>query len=698
MKYFTKSKFKDAIFCPTTLNYIDNKEFASSMDDNTFLKGIAEGGYQVEYLAKSYYPTGIDLSNLNIVDNAHNTEKYIQDNENVILFEPVFIVDRYLVRCDILIKVGNTIKIHEVKAKTFDFSDGVSQFLNQRSKGYIKSDWIYQIMDVYFQRHVINKKYNFKYNVESYLMMCDKNKEATVHGLNQKFLVDKKNDVDINPDAPLGDPIMDSVQIDEVFELGYMTMSSFSLESAKLDIVLSTIKKKDDKEEFIKDNYLNIDDYIEVLYDMYVSETVIEPLIKLKCKNCNYYIKHEKEGKKSGFLECWNKATSISKEDLANKPTVLDIWNYRKKDLYINDGIFLIEDIKFEDAYLNEVNEKFKSIKGDGLKTADRQVLQMTKTINQDDSVFVDKVGLKEEMDTWKYPLNMIDFETTAMALPFTKGIKPYESIAFQYSHHLIHKDGRVEHKSQFINLEQGKFPSFEFVRALKADLEQNDGTIFMYSPHENTILNLIFRQLGEGIGKNEPDRISLMKFILSIVYMNDKTLGLISRTDLSLLGLDGTEGIRGARYIKDLWAFIKLYYYNPLTNGSNSIKDILPSILNKSTFLKKKYSAPIYGTDDLPSMNFENKVWIKFDDDGKIINPYKQLPDLYENIDSEGFITGDSLANGGDAMIAYAKTQFTQMSPEERNAIFEGLLRYCELDTLAMVMIYEHWKEDLNL
>jgi hypothetical protein len=62
MKYFTKSKFKDAIFCPTTLNYVDNEDYISSMDDNTFLKGIAEGGYQVEYLAKSYYPTGIDLS------------------------------------------------------------------------------------------------------------------------------------------------------------------------------------------------------------------------------------------------------------------------------------------------------------------------------------------------------------------------------------------------------------------------------------------------------------------------------------------------------------------------------------------------------------------------------------------------------------------------------------------------------------
>jgi len=42
--------------------------------------------------------------------------------------------------------------------------------------------------------------------------------------------------------------------------------------------------------------------------------------------------------------------------------------------------------------------------------------------------------------------------------------------------------------------------------------------------------------------------------------------------------------------------------------------------------------------------------------------------------------------------MIAYAKMQFSEMTEEERNAIVRGLLKYCELDTLAMVMIYEHW------
>jgi hypothetical protein len=34
---------------------------------------------------------------------------------------------------------------------------------------------------------------------------------------------------------------------------------------------------------------------------------------------------------------------------------------------------------------------------------------------------------------------------------------------------------------------------------------------------------------------------------------------------------------------------------------------------------------------------------------------------------------------------------QFVDMSTHERDTITTSLLKYCELDTLAMVMIYEH-------
>jgi hypothetical protein len=41
---------------------------------------------------------------------------------------------------------------------------------------------------------------------------------------------------------------------------------------------------------------------------------------------------------------------------------------------------------------------------------------------------------------------------------------------------------------------------------------------------------------------------------------------------------------------------------------------------------------------------------------------------------------------------------QFEEMSEYERFEIKKALLKYCELDTLAMVLIYEGWKDFVNL
>jgi len=40
---------------------------------------------------------------------------------------------------------------------------------------------------------------------------------------------------------------------------------------------------------------------------------------------------------------------------------------------------------------------------------------------------------------------------------------------------------------------------------------------------------------------------------------------------------------------------------------------------------------------------------------------------------------------------------QFTEMSKIERTHLIKGLLKYCELDTLAMVMIYEFWLDEMK-
>ena len=80
----------------------------------------------------------------------------------------------------------------------------------------------------------------------------------------------------------------------------------------------------------------------------------------------------------------------------------------------------------------------------------------------------------------------------------------------------------------------------------------------------------------------------------------------------------------------------------------------------------------------------------------GKPSNPYKLLPNKYEDLDmakEELFLEEGKIQDGAAALIAFGKMQFTKMEEDERSALLAALLQYCELDTLAMVMIYEHWQ-----
>jgi len=49
--------------------------------------------------------------------------------------------------------------------------------------------------------------------------------------------------------------------------------------------------------------------------------------------------------------------------------------------------------------------------------------------------------------------------------------------------------------------------------------------------------------------------------------------------------------------------------------------------------------------------------------------------------------------SGGGAATAAYARLQFEDLSAAARDRIEQALLRYGELDTLAMVMVVQAWR-----
>jgi hypothetical protein len=317
-------------------------------------------------------------------------------------------------------------------------------------------------------------------------------------------------------------------------------------------------------------------------------------------------------------------------------------------------------------------------VEAEKLTTSHRQWLQIEKEVNNDNTLYVDVEGLKDEMNKWTFPLHFIDFETSAVALPFNKGLKPYEQIAFQFSHHIYYKNGNIEHANEYINNEVGVFPNFEFLRALKNALGDDNGTIFKYSNHENTILNAIYAQL---IDSDEEDKEELIKFIHNISHSKS----------------DSTVKWNGNRDMVDLCDVEKRYYYNPLTKGSNSIKAILPASLSSSKFLQEKYSKPL-NQINVSSKNFpKNHIWLEIEN-GIVKSPYKMLPSLFDGWSEDQLENTlseiEDITNGGAALTAYSKLQYTDMEQNEINELTSALLKYCELDTLAMVMIFEHFKE----
>ena len=654
-RYLTKSRFKMATECPTKLFYTGKREYPNTMLDDPFLAALADGGYQVGELAKQYYPKGYDITTLNYDKAEKETLALLTLSDNVVIFEPAIRFKNLFIRIDILVKKGNHFELIEVKAKSYD-KDKDGEFLN--TKDNIDSKWKPYIFDVAFQKHVLKSAFP-QSTVSSYLMLVDKTATCATDGLNQKFVIVKdENDrrgVSVSSNLTkedLSNKLLVKVNVDNAVQIAYDTELTTGMPANSF-----------------KDN-------ITELAKSYKDDQKIAPVIGKKCKSCEFKcsIDDENSGKVSGFKSCWKEQLHWSDDDFNDK-TVLDIWNFRKTDKCIEQNIIKLADVKPEHIGYAE-SEKI------ALNTKERQWLQIEKEQGNDPSVYFDADSMRKEMGTWIYPLHFIDFETSAVAIPFYKGMSPYEGVAFQFSHHIVHKDGQVEHAGEYLNTTKGEFPNFEFIRALKAQLENDKGTIFMYSSHENSYLNMIYRQLKSS---DESDKDELCEFIQTITRSTNSS----------------KEKWCGDRCMVDMLDLVKKYYYDPATNGSNSIKYVLPAILNSSKYLQEKYSKPIYGSDrsadSINSLNFKEKVWIEFDEQGKVKDPYKHLPRMFTDIsdhDVELLSEGDELNNGGLALTAYAKLQFTHMSDYEREELKQALLCYCETDTVAMVFLYEAWRE----
>jgi len=140
--------------------------------------------------------------------------------------------------------------------------------------------------------------------------------------------------------------------------------------------------------------------------------------------------------------------------------------------------------------------------------------------------------------------VHFLDFETLGFAVPKYAGTRSYQSIPFQWSDHILHKNGVLEHWEYLCK--EDKDPREEFAKTLLGALGKR-GSIVTYTNYEEGII----KKLAEGFPQ-----------------YSDQLLATLYR-------------------VVDLYAIIRKNYYHPEFHGSFSLKSVVPALL--------------------PDMNYEN-------------------------------------------------------------------------------------------
>lgn len=267
------------------------------------------------------------------------------------------------------------------------------------------------------------------------------------------------------------------------------------------------------------------------------------------------------------------------------KPNVFDIKGMQTNDKLknYNAGKISFEDLKDED-----INPKF-------LEQIDFEL--------NDKKPKIEKDAIKEFLDSLKYPLYFIDYESCQYAIPELEGTRAYQQIPFQYSLHIIKEEGAQPEHREFLAEADDENVIRHFAESMIKDISE-DGSVIVYNKSFESGRNREIGRLYADL-KDEMERINSNMVDLMVPFKNRN-------------------------------------YYAKEMNGSHSLKYVLPAL---------------YPND--PELDYHN------------------LPVIH---------------HGGEAAEAFLR--LNEKSKEEQDLIRDGLLRYCELDSLAMVKIWEKFKE----
>lgn len=338
----------------------------------------------------------------------------------------------------------------------------------------------------------------------------------------------------------------------------------------------------------------------------------------------------------NGFRECWGQLADA-------RPSVLDLYRVTQasgpEDLIRNGAAGLL-DLPVElVASWNVPVTRDKSGKVKGAWER-RRFVQVEHT--RRNSEWLDP-ALAAGMASVTYPLHFLDFETTTPAIPAHRGMHPYAQVPFQWSCHTVPAPGVAPVHAEWLNGDRA-VPTGAFLRTLREQISEI-GTVLTWSSHERSAL----RKAATNLSATGEVDAELEAWVGSV-----------------------TESER----IVDQHALAFAHFFHPGMGGSTSIKVVLDALWRSDPQLRSRHFE-LTGRD-VPAEG----------------GPYRALPPLV--IDG----VNCDVADGTGAIRAYQAMMHGSASadPEAKAQWRKLLLTYCHLDTVAMVLIWEHWERALKL
>ena len=447
----SKSDFKVASTCLKKLKY-KKLLYPSSMEENDFMKMLAEGGFIVGKLAQLLHP-GILVTG-NTTEALQRTKELLRQDK-VVLHEAAIQLGQKIIRIDILKKDGNHFEIIEVKSKSYSGEEESKE----------KKNLLEYARDAIFQKMVLEEAYP-KAKIKAWLLLPDKTKRSNIEGLAGWFntVIHESTDNFRN------------VEVICIYE------NDTDFEEKRQLLIKDGLLHMFDLSELTEENFSAIQDSTKRMLELlnngfkYTKEDYV---INKACKGCEFRAANPSEP--DGYKECWKKLADVS-------PNIFDIYYGGT----LGENKLLDELISLGKVSLWDLNETH-FVKKDGSVGSrnERQLIQFKNT-RLEKEYFSDEI--KDEISEWQFPLHFIDFETYTGAIPHHKNMRPYELIAFQWSCHTITHLGAEPIHKEWINTEKS-FPNFRFAESLMAHIGSS-GTPLMWATHENTVLRKVLEQM----------------------------------------------------------------------------------------------------------------------------------------------------------------------------------------------------------